>query len=255
MAVLTADHYIQNVSGFQKVLRTAYEVAQKGYLVTLGIPPTYAATGYGYIESGTQVGQFSGLNVFDVKAFKEKPDQLTAETFLKKGDFSWNSGMFIWQADVILDKISLFMPDLAIKVSQIRTEMGVDHTTQHFHDVWESIHPETIDYGIMEKSDHCVVLPAGDLHWNDVGSWDSIFEVVQSDMRGNIVINARHIGFETGNSLICSTNADRLIVTIGMENVIIIDSGDAVLICPRGESQKVKELVSYLKDHHLTPFL
>jgi len=255
MAVLTADHYIQNVPGFQKVLKAAYDVAQKGYLVTLGIPPAYAATGYGYIESGAIIGQYAGMDVFELRAFKEKPDQATAQMFLEKDSYSWNSGMFIWRVDVILDKFKSLMPDLASKLAQVQAEIGLDHSTAHFHDIWESIHPETIDYGIMEKSDHCVILPAGELGWNDVGSWDSIFDVVKPDARGNILINARHIGFETSDSLICSTDPERLIVTIGMENVIIVDAGDALLICPRGESQKVKELVNYLKDNHLTPFL
>jgi len=255
MVVLTADHYIQNVNTFQNVLRAGYQVALKGNLVTLGIPPLYAATGYGYIESGANIGQFAGLDVFDVKEFKEKPDVETAQVFLEKGGYFWNSGMFIWQVDVILDRIKLFMPDLSIKLSKIRKEIGRDHSSEYFREIWQSIIPETIDYGIMEKSDHCVVLPAGDLQWNDVGSWDSLFDVVEPDARGNIIINAHQIGLETNNSLICSTNPDRLIVAIGMENVIIVDSGDALLICQRGESQRVKDLVKYLKEHHLTPFL
>ena len=255
MAVLTADHYIQNVAVFQTALRAGYEVAKKDYLVTLGIPPTYPATGYGYIEGGAGIGQYLGVDVFDIKAFKEKPDQETARAFLEKGDYFWNSGMFLWKADVILDKFKLYMPDLMIKLSQIYKEIGIDHSSDYFREVWQSIQPETIDYGIMEKSDHCVVLPAGELQWNDVGSWDSIFDVIEPDSRGNIIINARHVGLETNNSLICSTNPDRLLVSIGMENVIIVDSGDALLICQRGESQRVKDLVKYLKEHHLTPFL
>jgi mannose-1-phosphate guanylyltransferase len=255
MVVLTADHYIENVPVFQSVLRSAYEVAQKGYLVTLGIPPTYASTGYGYIESGIKLGNFSGHEAFDLIAFREKPDLETAKAFLDKGGYCWNSGMFIWQVDVILDRFKLLMPDLFIKLSQVESEIGINHSTDHFKEVWGSIEPETIDYGIMEKSDHCAIVPADDLGWNDVGSWDSIFDVVQPDERGNVILNARHIGFETNCSLVCSTNPDRLVVTIGMENVIIVDSGDALLICPRGESQKVKDLVRYLKDNHLTPFL
>ncbi len=255
MVVLTADHFIENVSGFQTVLKSAFAVAQKGYLVTLGIPPTYAATGYGYIENGPRLEQFTDSEVFDLKAFKEKPNLATAQNFLDKGGYSWNSGMFIWQVDVILDKFKMYMPDLYIKLSQIKNEIGVDHTGTFFREIWESIHPETIDYGIMEKSDNCVVLPAGDLNWNDVGSWDSLFDVVSPDERGNFIIGAQHLGFETSHSLICSNNPERLLVTIGMENVIIVDAGDALLMCPRGESQKVKELVNYLKEHHFTPFL
>lgn len=255
MTVLTADHYIENVPIFQSVLRSAYQVAQQGYLVTLGIPPVYASTGYGYIESGTRLGSFSGHDFYDLLAFKEKPDLETAQAFLDKGGYSWNSGMFIWQVETILNRFEKLMPDLYRKLTEILPEIGVDHSGSHFSEIWQSIVPETIDYGIMEKSDQCVVLPAGEMGWSDVGSWDSIFDVVPADEKGNIIINARHVGFETTHSLICSTNSDRLLVTIGMENVIIVDSGDALLICPRGQSQKVKELVKYLKDHQLTPFL
>jgi mannose-1-phosphate guanylyltransferase len=255
MVVLTADHFIEDVVKFQNALRAANEVAQKGYLVTLGIPPVYPATGYGYIESGSQIGTFQGLNTFDVKEFKEKPDLELAKEFVKRGGYNWNSGMFIWRTNAILEEFQRYIPDLMNKVNSLIIDLGIDHLSSHFHEVWQSIVPETIDYGIMEKSDRCAVIPVGDLNWNDVGSWDSLFDVLPLDANGNILIHARHVGLETKNSLICSSNPERLIVTIGMENLIIVDTGDAVLVCPRGESQKVKELVNYLKDHHLTAFL
>lgn len=255
MVVLTADHFIENVVKFQSALRAACLVAQKGHLVTLGVPPTYAATGYGYIESGKEIGSFDDAVAYEVKAFKEKPDLDVARDFLSRGGFNWNSGMFIWRTDVILDKFKHLMPDLHKKIGLLQDDLGRDHLSGHFHNVWESIVPDTIDYGIMEKSDDCAVIPVSDLNWNDVGSWDSLFDVAPADVNGNIIIHARHIGLDTKNSLICSSNPERLIVTIGMENLILVDTGDAVLVCPRGESQKVKDLVNYLKEHHLTPFL
>ena len=256
MAVLTADHYIENVVLFQTALRAACEVARQGSLVTLGIPPLFASTGYGYIESGKKIFTDNiDLSVFGVTAFKEKPTLEVAEGFINKGGYNWNSGMFIWRTEVILEKIRTLMPDLFEKISSLHEEVGVDHLSAHFRSIWESIVPETIDYGIMEKSDDCAVIPVEDLGWNDVGSWDSLFDVIQPDVNGNILIHAKHIGLDTKNSLICSTNPERLIVTLGMENLIIVDTGDAVLVCPRGQSQKVKELVNYLKDNHLTPFL
>ncbi len=255
MVVLTADHYIRDVVAFQSVLKAAKAVAEEGHLVTLGIPPTFASTGYGYIENGKALGSFEGFSAFELKAFKEKPSAEIAEEFLRKGGYSWNSGMFIWKVDVILEKFKQLMPDLFTKLISIHNDIGVDHSSQHFRDVWSSIVPETIDYGIMEKSDRCAVLPAGNLGWNDVGSWDSLFEVVPADANGNIVLNARHVGLDTQNSLVYSSDSNRMIVTLGMQNVIIVDTGDAVLICPRGESQKVKDLVNYLKERQFTPFL
>ena len=255
MVILTADHYIQNVAGFQRALQAAKEVAGQNYLVTLGIPPTSPSTGYGYIENGKLIGNFSGLDSFELKAFIEKPNEQVAKEFLDRGGFNWNSGMFIWKVGVILEKFRMYMPELFKKVNQIRAEIGHDHSGNYFRDTWMSIRSETIDYGIMEKSDHCAVLPVNDLQWSDVGSWDSLFDVLKPDNNGNILVNAHHIGFNTENSLICGSSADRLLVTIGMKEIILVDTGDAVLLCSRGESQKVKELVNYLKDHQLTPFL
>ncbi len=255
MVVLTADHFIENAVRFQSALRAACLVANEGYLVTLGIPPTYPATGYGYIESGTEIGVFDGMTANEVKAFKEKPALEVAQEFLQRGDFNWNSGMFIWRTDVILEKFKRLMPSLYAKIDLLESDLGRNHLSPEFHQVWESIVPETIDYGIMEKSDECAVIPVSDLNWNDVGSWDSLFDVAPADVNGNILIHARHIGLDTKNSLICSSNPERLIVTIGMKDLILVDTGDAVLVCPRGESQRVKDLVNYLKDHHLTPFL
>ena len=255
MAVLTADHYIENVVMFQTALRTANEAAKQGSLVTLGIPPLYPSTGYGYIESGKNLGIINDLAVFEVKAFIEKPTLEIAEGFLNRGGYNWNSGMFIWRTEGILEKFQTLMPDLFGKISSLQNEMGEDHLSAHFRTVWESIVPETIDYGIMEKSDGCAVIPVNDLSWNDVGSWDSLFDVIQPDANGNILIHAKYIGLDTKNTLICSTNPERLIVTLGVENLILIDTGDAVLVCPRGQSQKVKELVNFLQNNHLTPFL
>jgi mannose-1-phosphate guanylyltransferase len=255
MAVLTADHFIKNVVKFQAALKAAYQAAQDGSLLTLGIPPKYAATGYGYIESGEIKDSFKDLSVHKVNAFKEKPKLVLAQEFLERGNFSWNSGMFIWRTDAILEEFKSLMPNLFAKVEILKDEIGENHLSDHFHEIWGSIAPETIDYGIMEKSDHCAVIPVDDLNWSDVGSWDSLFDVLNPDINGNILIHANYIGLETNNSLIFSSDPKRLIVTIGMKNLILVDTGDAVLICPRGESQRVKELVIYLKDHHLTPFL
>lgn len=255
MTVLTADHFIQDVVAFQSALKAAKAVADLGYLVTLGIPPTFASTGYGYIESGSLIGTFEGINAYELKAFKEKPNEQIAKEFLNRGGFSWNSGMFTWKVDVILEKFKILMPALYERIQMIQQEVGKDHSTTSFREIWGSITPETIDYGIMEKSDHCAVLPAGDLGWNDVGSWDSLFDVIKPDPNGNILLNVQYVGFNTKNSLIYSSSKDRLLVTIGMHDVIIVDTGDALLICPRGESQKLKDLVTYLKEHQLTPFL
>ena len=163
--------------------------------------------------------------------------------------------MFIWKVGVILAEIKRYMPALYETIQQLKTYLVVDHGQNEFIKKWSEIKPQTIDYGIMEKSDRVVVLPASSLGWNDVGSWDSLFEVLTPDLNGNIVINANHIGMETNDTLVYSTSKERMVVSIGSQNMIIVDTPDALLICPRGESQKVKELVQYLKENQYTHYL
>jgi mannose-1-phosphate guanylyltransferase len=255
IAILTADHFIQNIDVFHESLSAAYEMAKTNVLVTLGIQPTFPATGYGYIENGEQVNKFEHVKAFKVNAYIEKPSEARAIEFITNGKFSWNSGMFIWKVDVILEEIKRYMPSLFETIQQLTPLLTVDHSAKKFIDLWSAIKPQTIDYGIMEKSDRVVVLPASNLGWNDVGSWDSLFEVLTPDQNGNIVISAQNIGIDIHNSLIYSTSKNRLVVTIGYNNMIIVDTPDALLICPRGESQKIKDVVQYLKDKNYTLYL
>jgi mannose-1-phosphate guanylyltransferase len=255
MAVLTADHFIKNVDLLKDLLRSAYEAAQAGYLVTLGITPTFPSTGYGYLEQGELAGTYGEHSAYRVKAFREKPDEETAAKFLSQGGFSWNSGMFVWKTAVILAEFEQYMPDMFTTIQLLKEYLGADHSSRFFADRWAAIKPETIDYGIMEKSQKTVVLPATNLGWNDVGSWDSLFDVLPGDQDGNILLKATNIALGTTGCLIASENPSRLIVTLGLKDLIIVDTNDAVLVCPRHESQRVKELVRYLKDHEYSFYL
>ena len=133
--------------------------------------------------------------------------------------------------------------------------MDDNHLAADFVDAWMKIQPETFDYGIMEKTSLAAVLPLTTLDWIDVGSWDSFFEVFKPDENGNIILRAKHEGIDTGDSLIVSSDVDKLVVTVGIKNLIIIQTPDVIMVCPRGESQRVKELVNYLKDHEYTLYL
>lgn len=254
-AILTADHFIENVTDFNETLEAAYQLALSDVLVTLGIQPTFPSTGYGYIESGEQVTAFEHIQAYKVNAFIEKPSETRAREFIRNGKFSWNSGMFIWKADVILQEIKRYMPTLFATIENLTPHLLTNHLGEDFFQHWNSIKPQTIDYGIMEKTDRVVVLPASTLGWNDVGSWDSLFEVLEPDLNGNIVINARHIGKETDDTLVFSTSSKKLVVTVGTKDMIIVDTPDALLICPRGESQRVKDLVKYLSENQYTQYL
>ncbi len=255
LAILTADHFMANLDVFHNTIRAAYELAQHGLLVTLGIQPTFPSTGYGYVESGAKLGVYNSLDGYEVKRFVEKPDSTTAESFLQSPMMNWNSGMFIWRADVILQEFEQYMPDLCTRIRSIHPYLGIDHAHLNFVKKWQEIQPQTIDYGIMEKSKRTAVIPVKDLGWNDIGSWDSFFDLTQADENGNILVNVQHVGIQTSGCLVVSDDPSSLVVTLGIKEMIVVKTPDAVLICPRGESQHVKDLVNYLKQNNYTLFL
>lgn len=255
MAILTSDHFIRNRDLFRYLIRTAFDVAAKDYLVTLGITPTFPSTGYGYIEQGDSLDGDYKYPVYKVKRFKEKPDQETAEQLLRAGNHSWNSGMFVWRADAILSEIQRQMPQLSETILAIAdawdTEGREDVVSSH----WMKLKPQTIDYGIMEKAERVAVLPASGLGWSDVGSWDSLFEVLFPDINGNVPVNTQHLLLDTHNTLIYGKSDEHLIVTIGLDDFVVVDSGDVILICKADQAQKVKDVVEHLKKHKQEKYL
>jgi mannose-1-phosphate guanylyltransferase len=248
MAIVTADHLIRNVDYFHTLIQQGYRLAQDGYLVTLGIRPGYPATGYGYIQRGEQLHGYDFL-AYLVKRFKEKPDEETAREFVTRGDHDWNAGMFFWRLDRIWEEFKTWMPELSTKLESIASAWGTSAQAATLQALWPTIQPQTIDYGIMETADRVVVLPAVDLGWNDVGSWESLFEVFEPDKDGNIILDAEHIGVDTRRSLIVSDRSNRLVVTLGVDDLVIVDTPDAVLVCTRDASQKVREVVRRLKQN------
>ncbi len=249
MAILTSDHIIGNEEGFRHLLLSAYEVAQEGHLVTLGIKPTFPATGYGYIHRGNKLGLFLGLEVYEAIRFIEKPDQDRARVMLAEGDYAWNSGMFVWRVDKILGEFETQIPALFTSLSEIDSALGTSRESETIYDQWSHIEPETIDYGIMEGANQVAVIPAVGLDWSDVGSWDSLFDVIKGDQEGNIVMGGKHIGLETSNSLVYVTQEHRLIVTIGVEDLVVVDTGDVLLVCHKEQAQEVRKIVNQLNDN------
>jgi mannose-1-phosphate guanylyltransferase len=255
MAIQTADHHIRNRDLFQYLLRTAFEVAEKNYLVTLGITPTFPSTGYGYIQQGEELDGEYKYPVYMVKRFKEKPDQATAQELLRSGDHSWNSGMFVWRADVILAEVERQMSELYSAVTEIAAVWDTPQKDDVIQKLWHDLKPQTIDYGVMEKAERVAVLPAGGLGWSDVGSWDSLFEVLLPDMNGNVSVNSQHLPLDTHNALVYSVDDQRLVVTIGLDDVVVVDAGDVLLVCKTDQSQKVKNVVEHLKKHNEEKYL
>lgn len=256
MAVLPSDHFIRNVDLFHYLLKAAFEVAENNYLVTLGITPTIPSTAYGYIQQGKPLESGYKYPAYQVLRFKEKPDEQTAQKLLHSGDHSWNSGMFIWRADTILAEIDRRMPDLSSALKDIDASWGGEDQSKVLKDSWLGLKNETVDYGIMEKADRVAVLPAGGLGWSDVGMWSSLFEVLLPDMNGNIATNmSLHLAHETHNTLVYGGGADRLVVTIGVDDMVIVDTGDVLLVCKTDQSQKVRDVVEHLKKHRQDKYL
>ena len=255
MAVLTADHIIGNLKLFRQVLGAAYQAAEENYLVTLGITPNFPATGYGYIRQGKSLDRKQGLEVYQAVEFTEKPDQERAEAMLASGEYSWNSGMFFWRTDAILEEISRQMPELFSQLSLIKEAWDSPERESVVRRIWPEIQPQTIDFGIMENARNVAVIPAQDLGWNDVGSWEALFDLLPANQEGNIVQGSEHISLDTSGTIIYGKENPRTVVTIGASDLVIVDTGDILLICSRDQAQQVREAVKALRDAGRTDLL
>lgn len=251
MAVLTADHLINNIDRFHDLIQAAYAFSQEEWLVTIGIKPDAPSTGFGYLQKGEKIADYGDTSAFQVKKFKEKPDLETAIRLVAGGDHYWNSGMFFWRVDAVLDEFKRQMPELSSTLLSIKEIWGDASQSGLFEIQWCAIQPQTIDYGIMEGARKVAMLPVNDLGWSDVGSWDSLFGILEKDKNGNINLGGKSVNLDSQGSLTYSDNDQKMIVTIGTNDIVIIDTGDALLVCPRDQSQRIKEVISILreKDH------
>lgn len=245
MGVFPSDHYIKNPVEFQKVLRAAYIVAEKDdKLVTMGITPTYPSTGYGYIKyDRDKVYPTEEKTAFEVLEFVEKPDVPKAKIYLDSGNYLWNSGMFVWKTSVILTNFERFLPRIYKKILKIEPYIGTNEENRVMEEVYPELQDISIDYGIMERVEEVVVIP-GDFGWNDVGCWDSLGCVFPPDEKGNIT-RGDFVEIETKNSIIYSNG--RLVAAVGLEDMIVVETSDALLVCPKRNAQDVKKVVDMLK--------
>ncbi|MCC7202762.1 MAG: mannose-1-phosphate guanylyltransferase/mannose-6-phosphate isomerase [Nitrospirae bacterium] len=262
MGILPADHVVKNKEKFIETMRNAFKTASDGYLVTIGIKPSRPETGYGYIHAGTSLkiplnppfskGETFSTPVFCVDRFTEKPDIETARAYLADGSYFWNSGMFVWKTSVILDEIERHMPSLGKGLREIKEAIGKGDEASVVSKVFSGLESVSIDYGVMEKSDKVVVIPA-DLGWSDVGSWTALDEITAKDTRGN-VIAGNVVDVESRDSIIYASN--RLVATAGLSDMVVVDTEDATLVCHKDRAQDVKKIVEELKkrgaEEHLT---
>ncbi len=252
MAVLTADHLIRKPEALRQVLVAGAELAQTHTLITLGIEPAYAETGYGYIEMGELLGEYNHRVARRVVRLREKPDAETARQYLQAGNYVWNSGMFIWRVDAIMAEFARQMPELHTALQHLAQALHTPRASAAFERWWMPLQGNpSIDYGVMEGAHSVAVFPV-DLGWNDIGSWAALLEVLPKDADGNVA-HAQHLHYDSANILVFSEN--RTIATIGLRDMIIVDTDDVVLVMPAERAQDVKQLLNEFKKRDLMHFL
>ncbi len=242
IAVLSADHHIAHEDRFLESLRCAESYARQGHIVTLGIKPSFAATGFGYIRRDQALGECDGLTVYQSGGFREKPDATTAAEFIESGLYSWNAGMFIWHVDKAKREFERQQPDMARGLHAIVSGSADGHSDL----VWAGLKKVSLDFGIMEHAEDVAVIPV-DIGWSDVGTWSTLFEVLKKNEAGNAARSKHegHIQIDTHHTLLVS---DRLVVTIGIDDLVIVDTDDVLLVCHRDRAQDVRAIVQQLKD-------
>ncbi len=256
MVVLPADHLIGKPKTFLSILETAKAKAQEpGALVTIGIKPDHPETGYGYIEFDEDTSEeIKSHPVKMVNQFREKPDIETAKEFIESGNFLWNSGMFIWKASTILEKFQQHLPTIFDEVEKLKSSVGTANQKEAVDEFYYGCTSISIDYGIMEQADSVYVVP-GSFEWNDVGSWRAVYDLRAKDEDGNVIQTNTSATADAKNNLIQS-RSDKLIALVGVENLAVVETDNAILVCDLDSSQGVKKVVNKLrKDDELKRFV
>jgi mannose-1-phosphate guanylyltransferase len=252
MGVFASDHFISLEDRFAGVVNAAEKLAAEGHVVTIGIRPTGPETGYGYIESGDLFAKVDDHEAFRVKRFVEKPNLETAEVYLAAGNYFWNSGMFVWSIPTVLRLFEQHLPDTYARLMRISAAIGTPNEEEIIDSEYKQMQRISVDFGIMEKLDDLLVIP-GDFEWNDIGSWATVSAITSKDLDGNAV-NASHVGLDTHGCLIIGAEG-KMVATIGVDDLIIVDTDDALLICRSDRAQDVKKIVDKLKEIELGKYL
>ncbi len=245
--VLPADHFIADVVGFRRTLAAATEVAREGAIVTLGAVPTRPETGYGYIEVGEQRGEAEGEPYFEAARFVEKPDRQTALRYLSSGHHLWNSGVFIFTAETILREIGLCLPGLSAGLQEVGEAIATPEYGGKLEAVYEKTEAISIDYGVLEKTAAPIYVLRADFGWSDVGSWEAVYDLHSDrlDDQQNLLISEA-MAIDARQNLVYSTT-DRVVALLGVENLVVVDTPDALLVADRSRSQDVKQFPETLK--------
>ncbi len=241
MSVFPSDHLIKDSKNFKKlVLKGEKYASENKCLITFGIQPTSPSTGFGYIEYDESKGQ---NEIFPVKQFREKPNKEVAQQFLENGNFLWNSGMFIWRVDTILSEIETNVPDLFNPLQKIKNAIDAENYSNVLEEEWEKVPADSIDYAVMEKAKSVSVLKAT-FDWNDVGAWNSVYDVSEKDENNNVV-NGDLISINTKNCYFYSK--DKQIAAIGLEDLIVVEDKGAILIAKKSNAEQVSQIIKELQ--------
>ena len=251
--ITPSDHVVLKEKYFRRLLEVAEQVASEGRnVVTIGIKPTSPETGYGYIQMSEKHRTMDDVDVHEVRSFKEKPDPRTAEEYVASWHYVWNSGMFIWTAETIMELYRDHAPDIYKLLIRYDGAIGTPGEAKVFEEIYDAFPRISVDYAILEHTKNIFVIPAS-MGWSDLGSWASLHEIMDQDEEGNVVVG-EHVGLDTHNCLIHS-GGNRLVTTIGLDNMIVVDTGDVMLVLPRGRSQDIKALLQELKKEKKTEYL
>lgn len=244
MILLPADQVIKPADQFQKALAAGVEVARAGNLVTYGITPRFPATGYGYIKLAQRLSDVQGVAVNKVLGFVEKPDEATAKKYLSDGGYRWNSGIFTWKTDVVLDGLETHCTWLTEALRPVADAWGTADFNRVLNDVYQPLKRISIDYALMEKATNICVI-TGDFQWDDVGSWDSLYDHLPHDANG-VIAQGDVLTQGCRDSLIVN-QTKQIVTAIGIDNLSVVVTPDAILVVPKGRSQQVKNVVDALK--------
>jgi mannose-1-phosphate guanylyltransferase len=241
-----SDHAINNDKRFKEIILGAETILGQNpeSILTIGIEPTRPDTGLGYIQFGKEVTDSDNLRAFKVKRFVEKPDLKTAEKYLASFEYLWNTGLFMWHANHLLNLAQKLMPQTYEAIAKITEAWGTASQEKTLKDEYAKVEKTSIDYGIMEKTKDILVVPA-DFGWSDIGSWGTLYELLSNIQEKDTISRGHHVGHEDENTLVFA--GDKLIATVGLKDIVVVDTPDALLICNRHRSQEVKNLLGKLE--------
>ncbi|NLI11081.1 mannose-1-phosphate guanylyltransferase [Pelotomaculum propionicicum] len=244
MVIVPSDHVIQQNDRFVSIMKAASSVAAASdVLVTIGINPTSPETGYGYIMAGQLLTTEGGARIYSVIRFVEKPDRLTAEKYLAEGNYYWNSGMFVWRPSILLSSVQEYLPGITKKLPQMRRAVA-DNNQELMNACYHDMPNISIDYGVMEKAKNVLVIP-GDFGWDDIGSWAAMERIAPADADGNVLVGGECLNINSENCIIEAQS--KLVATVGVKNMVIVESEDVILICPKERVQDIKSVVNQLR--------